>query len=372
MEGVMITVPFLSLKDMSDSFQPELDEAVQRVVHSGWYLQGRESEAFERDFAAFCGTRHCIGVANGLDALTLILRGYLQLGKLKQGDEVIVPSNTFIATILAVSANGLVPVLVEPEENTFNIDPSLIEKHITSQTKAIMPVHLYGQAARMDEICETARRNGLLVIEDSAQAHGAIYNNRRTGSLSDAAGFSFYPGKNLGALGDGGAVTTSDDELAETIRTIAIYGSKDKYVHKYKGVNSRLDEIQAAVLSVKLKRLDADNERRRTIAERYQRKITNPKIRLPLARERSGHVWHLFVVRCDDREGLQAFLKGHGIQTLIHYPTPPHKQGAYAEWASRSYPISERIHREVLTLPMSPVMSDEQVDSVIDAANAYR
>jgi dTDP-4-amino-4,6-dideoxygalactose transaminase len=368
----MITVPFLSLKDLSDSFQPELDEAVQRVVHSGWYLQGQECETFEQDFAAFCGTKHCIGVANGLDALILILRGYLQLGRIKLGDEVLVPSNTFIASILAISANGLVPVLVEPEESTFNIDPSLIEKHISTRTRAIMPVHLYGQAARMDEIRDIARRNGLLVIEDSAQAHGAIYKNRRTGSLSDAAGFSFYPGKNLGALGDGGAVMTNDDELAETIRTIAIYGSKDKYVHKYKGVNSRLDEIQAAVLGVKLKRLDADNERRRSIAERYQEEIRNPNIRLPIASERLGHVWHLFVVRCDDREGFQAFLKEHGVQTLIHYPTPPHKQGAYTEWSGRSYPISERIHREVLTLPMSPVMSDAQVDLVIDAANAYR
>jgi len=364
-------VPFLSLTDVTQSFQPELDQAVLRAVHSGWYIHGAEVKAFEHDYAAYCGVKHCIGVANGLDALILIFRAYIEQGLLRTGDEVIVPANTYIASILSVTANGLVPVLVEPQLRTYLLDPACIEAEITSRTKAIMPVHLYGQLCDMDEINRIAIRHGLLVVEDSAQSHGARKDEKLAGSLGNASGFSFYPGKNLGALGDAGAVTTDDDELATVVRQVANYGSIKKYVNKYKGVNSRLDEIQAAVLGVKLNRLDSDNERRRTIARRYVEGISNPEIVLPEGVDRPSHVIHVFAVLCQHRDGLARHLESCGIQTLIHYPIPPHKQEAYRDWKNYSFPIAERIHREELSLPMSPVLKDDEVDRVIECVNSF-
>ena len=364
-------IPFLSLKDLNDSFQPELNQALCRVSDSGWYLLGNEVKTFEQSFAQYCGTKHCIGVANGLDALVLILRAYKELGLMKDGDEVIVPANTYIASILAISANHLTPILVEPNEATYAIDPTLIESKITSKTKAILTVHLYGQISDMDAINMIAQKHNLKVIEDSAQSHGALYTGKRSGNLGDASGFSFYPGKNLGCLGDGGAVTTNDDELAQAIRTLANYGSQQKYVNEFKGMNSRLDEIQAAVLSVKLPRLDQDTERRREIAQMYLEGIQNAAIALPFVAKPEGHAWHLFVIRSKERAKLQSYLSENGIQTLIHYPIPPHKQAAYREWNEMSFPITENIHNEVLSLPMSPTLSNEQVSKVIDAINKF-
>lgn len=365
-------VNFLSLEDVSRTFQPELDSAIERVVHSGWYLQGVEVAAFEKEFANFCGVKNCIGVANGLDALILIMRAYREMGRMKDGDEVIVPANTYIATILAISANNLVPVLVEPNEKTFTIDPLKIEERITARTRAILPVHLYGQVAKMDAILEIAGRNDLLVIEDSAQAHGAMHNGQRTGSLGNASGFSFYPGKNIGALGDAGAVTTNDDELAATVRAIANYGSVKKYVDKYKGINSRLDEIQAAVLRIKLPKLDQNNDARRQVAMRYCEGIHNPAILVPqIPKERDSHVWHIFAIRTKKRDEFQEYLKKNGIQTIIHYPIPPHKQASYKEWNDRSYPITESIHAQELSLPIGPTMTKADVCEVIQAVNSF-
>jgi dTDP-4-amino-4,6-dideoxygalactose transaminase len=342
------------------------------VVHSGWYILGEEVTKFEDSFAAYCGIKHAIGVASGLDALTLILRAYKELGKLRTGDEVIVPANTYIATILSITANDLVPVLVEPDERTFNINPALIEQHITSKTKAILPVHLYGQLADMGTINRIARQHGLLVIEDAAQAHGAENKaGQKAGNLGDAAAFSFYPGKNLGALGDGGTITTNDDKLANTVRVLRSYGSNKKYHNRYKGVNSRLDELQGAILSVKLKHLEQDNERRRAIALRYLNEINNPGIILPAYSGIKDHVFHQFVIRTEDRNRLQGYLKEKGIETMIHYPVPPHKQQAYNKWNNRSYPVTERIHREVLSLPISPVLTDEEVNYIISIVNEY-
>lgn len=360
-------IKFLDLHGVNERFRHEIDARIKRVLDSGWYLQGVENEKFSNDFAAYCGAKHAIGVANGLDALNLIIRGY----GWGHGDEIIVPANTFIATILAISENGCTPVMVEPDIKTYNIDPNKIEAAITPKTKGIVVVHLYGQAVQMEKIQELAKKHGLKIIEDAAQAHGALYKGRRVGNLGDAAGFSFYPGKNLGALGDGGAIVTNDGELYERCKAIANYGSDRKYHHVYKGVNSRLDEIQAAVLDVKLAYLDRDNSRRREIALRYRTEITNPHIILPETYDEQAHVWHLFVVRCATRDGLVKHLEAAGIQTNIHYPTPPHLQGAYAEWASRRYPITEQIHREVASLPMSPVMTDEEVKSVIESVNSY-
>lgn len=364
-------VSFLSIKDINNTFQPELNNAIVRVAESGWYLLGDELKAFEVSFASYCGVRHCIGVANGLDALILIFRSYIEIGFFREGDEVIVPANTYIATILAISANNLKPVLVEPDELSFNLDPKKIENHITSRTKAILVVHLYGQMAAMSPIMSSARKYGLKVIEDSAQSHGAYYNGQRSGSLGDASGFSFYPGKNLGCLGDGGAVITNDDQLADVVRTLANYGSREKYVNRFKGVNSRLDEIQAAVLSVKLPRLDADNDRRRRISRLYRKEIKNSAITMPNVEDELRHVWHLFVVRCKERSRFQKYLADNGIMTLIHYPIPPHKQQAYSEWNSSSYPITETIHREVISLPMSPVMKESEIEQVVDAVNRF-
>ncbi len=365
-------IPFLSLKDISDSFQPQLNEALCRVANSGWYLLGAEVKEFEQSFAEYCGTKHCIGVANGLDALILLIRAYKELGFMQDGDEIIVPANTYIASILAISANNLVPVLVEPDEKRFTLDSANIQPHLTKRTKAVLVVHLYGQVADMDQINAIAQNNGLKVIEDSAQSHGAIYQGKRSGALGDASGFSFYPGKNLGCLGDGGAVTTSDDQLAQVVRTLANYGSQQKYMNKYRGMNSRLDEIQAAVLSVKLPRLDADTDRRREIANVYLTGIANPVIELPFVASPENHVWHLFVVRCTERERLQAYLAENGVQTLIHYPIPPHKQEAYREWNGFQFPITERIHNEVLSLPMSPTLTDSDVQTVIEVVNRFQ
>jgi dTDP-4-amino-4,6-dideoxygalactose transaminase len=360
-------IKFLDLLEMNNLYRPEIDHAVKRVIDSGWYLLGKECEAFEKEFAAYCEVKHCIGVANGLDALTLIIKAY----GLGPEDEIIVPANTYIASILAISQNGGIPVLVEPDTQTYNINPDLIEQSITPKTKAILVVHLYGQVVKMERIWDLAKKYNLKVIEDSAQAHGAIYQERRTGNLGDASGFSFYPGKNLGCLGDGGAVTTNDDVLAEKLTALRNYGSHKKYCNVYRGVNSRLDEIQAAILRVKLGGLDRDNQRRRDIAKTYRAKITNPKIVLPSSLSETGHVWHLFVIRCADRDGLQQYLAAHDIQTLIHYPSPPHKQPAYREWNSFSFPVTEQIHREVLSLPISPVVTDEEVKRVVDVINQW-
>lgn len=359
-------IPFLNLKAINERFKTEFEESFQEVLQSGWYLQGEQNKAFEKEFAKYCEATHCIGCANGLDALRLSIKA-LGLGI---GDAIIVPANTYIASILAISDNGCTPVLVEPDIETYNINPDLIESHITSHTKAIMVVHLYGQVAQMDKICALAKKYNLKVIEDCAQAHGAVFQGRKVGNFGDISGFSFYPGKNLGALGDGGAVITNNDTLAQKVRALANYGSFVKYENLYKGLNSRLDEIQAAFLKIKLKHLEADNARRKEIATMYLEGINNTQIVLPKCKTDS--VWHLFVVRCANREKLQAHLMDNGIQTLIHYPIPPHKQEAYKELNHLHFPITEQIHREVLSLPISPVMQDDEVKYVVNAVNAFK
>ncbi len=365
------TILFLDLKLINQQYRSEIQSAMSRVFDSGWYILGREVQAFENEFAEYCGVNHCVGVGNGLDALILILQAYKELGIMADGDEVIVPANTYIATILAISKVGLKPVLVEPDIKTYDIDPVFIESKLTRRTKAIMPVHLYGQCADMESIDSIARKYNLKVIEDAAQAHGATYKGNKTGSLGDAAGFSFYPGKNLGALGDGGAVTTNDDKLAETIRALRNYGSHKKYYNLFKGINSRLDEMQAAILRVKLKCLDSENKRRNEIARFYREGIKNNAVTLPQISEHGTHVWHLYVVRTKERDRLQQYLTEKGIQTLIHYPVSPHKQPAYQELNSMSLPITEKIHAEVLSLPMSPVMTEADVASVIEVVNDF-
>lgn len=350
----------------------EISAAVQRVVDSGWYLQGAENKAFAEEYARYIGTRYCVGCGNGLDALTLILRAYKEMGRLHDGDEVIVPANTYIATILAITENNLTPVLVEPRIDTFQIDDRQIERAITSRTHAIMIVHLYGQCAYTERIYEICLSHNLLLIEDNAQAHGCQYNDRLTGSLGNAAAHSFYPGKNLGALGDGGAVTTDDEELANMIRALGNYGSERKYVFKYKGRNSRLDEIQAAVLRVKLKYLDADNALRRNIAMQYIEHIDNPLLTLPSTDYCHSSVHHIFPVLCSERERLQQHLLNQGIQTMIHYPIPPHRQQCYADIGLLSLPITERIHSEELSLPLNPTLQQEEIERIIEAANSFK
>jgi len=364
-------IKFLDLLKINLQYEEELNAAFKKLLNSGWYILGEDLKKFEKEFAAYNGVKHCIGVANGLDALILIIRAYKELGYMADGDEILVPSNTYIASILAVSANNLVPVLVEPDIATYNIDPALLESKITNRTKGILPVHLYGQLCDMDKINAIAKKHNLKVIEDCAQSHGASNKGVKAGNLGDAAGFSFYPGKNLGALGDAGAVTTNDDELAVTIRALMNYGSHIKYKNLYKGVNSRLDELQAGLLSVKLKYLDKETEVRRYVANQYLQRINNSKITLPKAASPDWHVWHVFVVLAADRDGLQKYLADNGVQTVIHYPIPPHKQQAYAEWNNFSYPISEQIHKEVISLPLSPVMEQVEIDTVIDLINAY-
>ena len=360
------------LKDITALYADEIHQAVDRVVDSGWYLQGAENKRFEQEYADYIGTKYCIGVANGLDALIWILRAYLEMGVMQKGDEVIVPANTYIASILAITENGLTPVLVEPDIRTLEMDDSLIEEAITPRTKAIMIVHLYGRCAYTERIGALCKKYGLKLIEDNAQAHGCRYQGQRTGSLGDAAGHSFYPGKNLGAFGDGGAVTTDDEELAKTVRALANYGSSKKYVFDYCGRNSRLDEIQAAVLSVKLKHLDDDNDARRRVARTYVEKICNPSITLPQVEDWDSHVFHICPILCERRDELQQYLKDNGVQTIIHYPIPPHKQECYREWNGWSFPVSEKIHREELSLPISPVIKDEEVQTIIDLLNAWK
>ena len=371
-------IKFLDLHAINERFRSEMDMAAKRVLDSGWYLLGKENEAFEREFAAYCGVKHAIGCANGLDALKLVVRA-MEIGP---GDEVIAPANTYIASLIAVSANGATPVLVEPDLATYLIDPAKIEEKITPRTKAIMVVHLYGRACEMTKIWEVAQRHGLRVIEDCAQAHGACFGDRRVGALGDAAGFSFYPGKNLGCLGDGGAVTTNDDALAKKVRALRNYGSDVKYHFPYRGTNSRLDEIQAAWLRVKLPHLDADNARRAEIALRYCREIGNPAMTLPIpfnqTIKRSNdqtiltNVWHVFPVRVERRDAFQAYLTERGIQTVIHYPIPPHRQPAYTEWHNLKLPITEKIHETILSLPISPVMTDAEVGEVVAAVNDWK
>lgn len=361
-------VTFLDLRATYLEIKDELDAAYQRVMNSGWYILGDEVTAFEREFAEYCGTKHCVGVANGLEALQLILRSY----GIGANDEVIVPANTYIATWLAVSNAGATVVPVEPDPRTYNLDPRRVEAAITRKTKAILPVHLYGQPADMDPINDIARRHGLKVIEDAAQAHGARYRGRRVGSLGDAAGWSFYPTKNLGAYGDAGAVTTDDDELADRVRLLRNYGSKEKYYNEEKGINSRLDELQAALLRVRLKHLDEWNARRARIAAMYLEGLRETELMLPRVCDGADPVWHLFVVRSNRRDELQAYLKGHGVNTLVHYPVPPHLQEAYPELTFRTepLPITEAIHREVLSLPMSPHLSDSAVERVVAAVRS--
>jgi len=368
-------IKFLDLKKINDSFEPRISDAVRRVLDSGWYLLGNEVKAFESEYGRFIGSKHCIGVANGLDALRLILKAYIESGLMQEGDEIIVPANTYIASILAITDNRLVPVLVEPDIRTYNIDPFKIEEKISSRTRGIMIVHLYGQNAMHPEIDRLVKNYGLKLIEDNAQAQGCRYGNLRTGSFGDAAGHSFYPGKNLGALGDAGAVTTNNDELGNVIRALANYGSEVKYKNIFRGLNSRLDEIQAAILRVKLARLDADNQRRREIAQYYIRNITNKGIILPesgtqgVAASNLENVWHVFVIRSANRDKLQQYLQENGIQTIIHYPVPPHRQRAYRDLSDEILPITEKIHNEVLSLPISPVMSDREVSAVADCLN---
>lgn len=370
-------IPFLDLKSINAQYRSELIESTTRVIDSGWYIQGNELRAFEQEFAEYCGTKNCIGVANGLDALTLVFRAWKEMGKLEDGDEVIVPANTYIASILAITENDLIPVLVEPDPQTFNISPANIRLALTEKTKAILVVHLYGQLASMNEIMTIATDSNLLVLEDSAQAHGAEVDGKKAGSWGHASGFSFYPGKNLGALGDAGAVTTNNDELAKIIRALGNYGSHKKYENLYQGVNSRLDELQAAILRVKLKYLGKETLRRREIAIDYAIGINNSLINLPITKDSDldnlhNHVFHLFVVRTRNREALQQHLAYSDIQTVIHYPIPPHQQQAYKQFNTLSLPLTENIHNEVISLPISPVMTEQQVELVINACNSFK
>lgn len=366
-----VRVPFLDLKNINLKIKKELLQKMDEVVESGWFILGEQVENFEKEFAAYCGSKYCLGVANGLDALILIIEAYKVLGIMQTGDEIIVPANTFIASILAISRSGLIPILVEPSYDSYNLDPNLIQEKITSRTKAILAVHLYGRLAEMEALRGIATRFGLKLIEDAAQAHGSMHNGSRAGNLGDAAGFSFYPGKNLGALGDGGAVTTSDSALADCINALRNYGSHIKYRNLVKGLNSRLDEIQAAFLRLKLGYLDQENNRRKEVASSYLNGIKNPAICLPQEGPRDANVWHLFVVRTKDRNSLQNHLNEKGIQTGIHYPVAPHKQPAYSEWNHLSFPITEGIHNEVLSLPIGPHLSASEVDLVIAAVNDY-
>lgn len=365
-------IKFLDLQKINLQHQEEIEAKLLQVFRSGWYLMGNELNLFEKNLSQYIGTKHAIGVANGLDALRLILRGYIEMGLMKEGDEILVPSNTYIASILAISDNGLVPVLVEPDIANYNIDVSKIEEKITPKTKGILIVHLYGRVIFSEELQQLAQKYNVKIIEDNAQAIGAEWEGKKTGNLGDASGFSFYPGKNLGALGDAGAITTNDEELTKTIRALANYGSNKKYVNIYQGLNSRLDEIQAAVLDIKLKYIDEENEVRRKIARQYISEISNSNIILPENPENENeHVWHIFLIRTEKRDELQAYLTENGVQTLIHYPIPPHKQEAYKDWNSQSFPISEKIHQEVLSLPISPVMENEEIAKVIELLNKF-
>lgn len=383
-------IKFLDLKGITDLYADEIKQAVDSVIDSGWYLQGNANKQFEADYANYIGTDYCVGVANGLDALIWIYRAYIEMGVMQLGDEVLVPANTYIASILAITENGLKPVLVEPDITTFEIDDKLIEQAITPRTKSILIVHLYGRCAYTEKIGELCRKYNLKLVEDNAQAHGCCYSIengkleignyesvansqfKRTGSIGDAAGHSFYPGKNLGALGDGGAVTTNDPELANCVRALANYGSQRKYVFKYCGRNSRLDEIQAAVLSVKLRHLDDDNRRRQQIASYYYEHISNPLITLPRQMPDANNVYHIFPILCPERDRLQQYLTAQGIQTLIHYPIPPHKQECYKEWNTMNLPVTEQIHQQELSIPISQVLTDQEVKEVVGVLNTFK
>jgi dTDP-4-amino-4,6-dideoxygalactose transaminase len=360
-------IPFLDLKRINQPHLEQIREANERVLHSGWYILGQEVEHFERQFADFCGTRHCIGVANGLDALTLVLKAW----DFPANSEVIVPSNAYIASVLSVTLANLIPVWVEPDPNTYLLDPACIEAAITDRTRAILPVHLYGRCCDMGPIREVADKYGLTILEDAAQAHGAAYNGKQAGNLGDAAGWSFYPSKNLGALGDAGAITTNDDVLADRIKALRNYGSSQKYVNNFIGHNSRLDELQAAILAAKLPSLMSENKRRRTLAELYLTGIANPDVLLPPADQLEQDVWHLFVIRHPRRDILRTFLLERGIGTDVHYPIPPHRQHAYRQYAHCSLPISEQLHDEVLSLPLNPSLTDEEVIYIIDTINQF-
>lgn len=363
-------IPFLDLFKVNERFRDEINEAINSVLDSGWYILGKEVDAFEKEFANYCGVKYCISTGNGLDALTLILKAM----DFEEGSEIIVPANTYVATVLAISSNNLRPILVEPDIENYNINPSLIEACITERTKAIIAVHLYGQTAEMNEIVQIANKYGLKIIEDAAQAHGAYYFGKRVGGLGDAAGFSFFPGKNLGALGDAGAITTNNHNLAHKLRALRNYGSNIKYVNELKGVNSRLDEIQAAILRVKLRYLDDDNQKRRNIANFYLNNIANDLVSLPKIKnnDQMSHVWHLFVIRTNFRELLNKYLQNKGIQTLIHYPIAPHKQNAYHEFNKISLPITENIHKEVLSIPISPVLRQDEIEYIVTQINNFR
>jgi len=371
-------IKFLDLQKINAQYTAEIKQVTSEVIDSGWYLQGEKVRQFEDNLLKFIGVKYAIGVANGLDALRLIMKAYIEMGVMNEGDEIIVPANTYIASILAISDNKLIPVLVEPDIKTYNIDPFLIEEKINKHTKGIMTVHLYGQEAMSSEIQRLIDKHNLKLIEDNAQALGCFSGEKRTGSIGHASGQSFYPGKNLGALGDAGAVTTNNDELAKVIRTLGNYGSHIKYVNDYQGLNSRLDEIQAAVLNVKIKHLNTENQRRREIAQYYCENIKHQDIVLPITKNQSSimtdksHVWHLFVIRHPHRNLLQKYFTANGVQTLIHYPIPPHKQGAYKNWNNLSFPITEKIHNEVLSLPISPVMTDSEVEKVVQIINKFQ
>lgn len=365
-------IKYLDLKKTTRPYANEIQRAIKQVVESGWFLRGEQTQAFESEYANFIGTRLCVGCGNGLDALTLTLRAYIEMGVMSKGDEVIVPANTYIATILAITDNGLCPVLVEPRIDTFQIDDALIEQAITDKTRAVMIVHLYGRCAYTERIGEICKSRNLKLIEDNAQAHGCTFTDgRRTGSLGDAACHSFYPGKNLGALGDAGAVTTDDEQLAETIRSLANYGSSQKYVFDYQGRNSRIDEVQAATLRVKLRHLNADNTRRKEIAMRYISRISNPKLLLPSRDYCRNSVHHIFPVLCQERDSLQQYLAEKGIETIIHYPIPPHRQACYKEMNGLSLPITERIHNEELSIPLNQTLSNAEVEQIINALNEF-
>lgn len=364
-------IPFLNLKKINDQYSDEIQDAINKVISSGWYLQGEANSSFEKNYCNYIGTNHTIGVANGLDALRLILRAYIELGHIKEGDEVIVPINTYIASVLAITDNNLIPVFVEPDPKTLQIDDNRIEEAISDKTKAIMIVHLYGRCSYTNKVGSLCKKYNLKLIEDNAQAHGCYFENLKTGAIGDAAGHSFYPGKNLGAMGDAGAVTTNDDVLANTIRALANYGSSEKYVSKYRGLNSRLDEIQAAVLDVKLKYLDKDIEARKNVARRYMSEIKNPLVSIPTLSDRSSHVFHLFPIFSKNRDELQQHLNNNEVQTLIHYPIPPHKQLCYRVYNEMSFPITERIHSEELSLPISPVMTDDEISIIVNAINNW-
>lgn len=364
-------IPYLDLKRVNASFEPGLSSAVGRVVQSGWYIRGRECENFEKSFTEYCGTDFCVGTANGLESLTLIFKAYIALGRLRIGDKVIVPANTYIASILSIVEAGLVPVLTDPDSKTYNLSVEGAERAWTPEAKALLAVDLYGKAIPGKSLAEFTKSRNLIFVEDAAQGHGAIEGGKRAGSFGDAAGFSFYPGKNLGALGDGGAVTTSDPDLAKAVRAISNYGSEKKYVNIYKGGNSRLDEIQAAVLSYKLNRLDADNRKRRQIADRYLREIRNPEIRLPRTENLGEHVWHIFAVRTPRRNAFRDYLRANGVETLVHYPIPPHRQKAFREWSHLHFPVAEQIAETELSLPLHPQMAEWEISKVVEAVNAY-